>query len=396
MQKEKIAVIGLIIIIVGALSVFILLQPNEDGTGTILDDILVNLFGDDKVSKGSIELGDCADVNYIGKFVNGTVFESTYSDVENKTDGAPLNIFVSLDITETPPEGYEEYYPGMMIHGLGFTEGLVGLKEGETSTIGPIPPEKAYGLKPKVGDIIDLTSLAPDLDITYTLKIIEVQEDVPMPSNFELNYGTGTTTLYTLRQDWHYIGEIIDTVYTFWDNSSVVTKINETLLWMYTTPSTEVNENFTWIIDDLTTGLQTTYPENASSVTSINDTTIIVTHSPAVNTTIDEVMASQYGMIPVGSYTIENVTADKINTSITDSTGNKTYKEFGRTTTIQRNETQNITELPYPGELLEEQLFSILRAIDSDFELSYSTLAGETLYFEVTIEKVYKTSQKES
>jgi hypothetical protein len=211
-----------------------------------------------------------------------------------------------------------------------------------------------------------------------------------MPSDFELYYGTGNTTLYTLREDWHYVGEIIDTAYTFWDNSSIVTKINETLLWMYTTPTTDIDENFTWTEVDAVTGIQTTFPENMSSITNITDDVIIVTCNPDINTTIVESVFTGFTYIDT-PYTVESVTADKINTSITDSTGNKTYKEFDRTTTIQRNETQNITQI-FPGELLEEQLFSYLRAIDSNFELSYSNLAGETLYFEVTIEKVYKTS----
>lgn len=383
MQKEKLAVIGLVVIIVAALSAYIL--TNED--------VFKNLFEEDtkiSISEGAIELGDCVDVNFIGKFVNGTVFESSYSDVENKTDGIPLNIFVSLNMTEMPPEGYETYSSQMIVEG--FMEGLVGLEEGETSTIGPIPPEKAYGVKPKVGDIIDLTPLIPDLDITYVLKVIEIQEDVPMPSDYVAYYGPGLTTLYTLRENWHYIGEIIETSYVFWENSSVVTKINETLLWMYTTPTTELNENFTWSEVNVTTGTQTTYPENMSSVTTLTEDIIVVTCNPEINS---EIVESVFTGLDYSDtlYTVENMTADKINTSITDSTGNKTYKEFDRTITIQRNETQNITMDPFPGELLEEQLFLYVRAIDSDFKLSYSDLAGETLNYEVTIEKVYKTSQ---
>jgi len=384
MQKEKLAVIGLVVIIVAALSAYILTT----------EDVFENLFEDEgtkiSISEGAIELGDCVDVNFIGKFVNGTVFESSYSDVENKTDGAPLNIFVSLNLTETPPEGYEIYSSQMIVEG--FMEGLVGLEEGETSTIGPIPPEKAYGVKPKVGDIIDLTPLIPDLDITYVLKVIEIQEDVPMPSDYVAYYGPGLTTLYTLREDWHDIGEIIETSYVFWENSSAVTKINETLLWMYTTPTTELNENFTWSEVNVTTGTQTTYPENMSSVTTLTEDIIVVTCNPEINS---EIVESVFTGIDYSDtiYLVENMTADKINTSITDSTGNKTYKEFDRTITIQRNETQNITMDPFPGELLEEQLFLYVRAIDSDFKLSYSDFAGETLNYEVTIEKVYKTSQ---
>ena len=53
MQKEKLAVIALVIIIVGGLSAYILTT----------EDVFKNLFGEEtKVSEGAIELGDCVDV----------------------------------------------------------------------------------------------------------------------------------------------------------------------------------------------------------------------------------------------------------------------------------------------------------------------------------------------
>jgi len=36
-------------------------------------------------------------------------------------------------------------------------EGLIGLEQGQTATIGPIPPEDAYGIYPQVGDVIDVS-----------------------------------------------------------------------------------------------------------------------------------------------------------------------------------------------------------------------------------------------
>jgi hypothetical protein len=211
-----------------------------------------------------------------------------------------------------------------------------------------------------------------------------------MPVDYEYSYGYGNTTLYVLRESWHYIGEFVDTAYPSWENSSVVTKINETLIWMHITPTTAVGENFTWIDADIDTGTQTTYPENTSSITNITNDAIVVTHTPSVNDTID--IVTVFGS---ASYTVENVTDDKINASyVIDDGGNKSYLEFDRTTTIQRNETQNITDPPYPGELLEEQLFPYLRSLYPDFNLSCHEYAGKTLYFEVEIVKLYKTSQQ--
>ena len=72
MKSEKVATIALVIIIVGVLSVFL--------TATYGQDILENFFGEteeEKVETGII-IGDCADVNYIGRFqVNDTVFDTS-------------------------------------------------------------------------------------------------------------------------------------------------------------------------------------------------------------------------------------------------------------------------------------------------------------------------------
>ena len=74
MQKEKIAAIGLAIIIIGALSAYLLV--------TYQDEIFENLFGEEKVVfNGPLQLGDSADVNYIGRFTNGTVFDTNIEDV---------------------------------------------------------------------------------------------------------------------------------------------------------------------------------------------------------------------------------------------------------------------------------------------------------------------------
>jgi len=380
MQNEKLVAILLVIVIVGSVSIFLTLTYGTD--------ILNNLTGK-KTGEKVIALGDCADVNYIGRYAsNNTIFDSSYNDTTTKTGGTPLNIFVSLNQSKSPPTGYETYSP-KYIEGL--MEGLVGLKEGQEATIGPIPPEKAYGLKPKIGDIINLSLYYGG---NYVFKIVRIQENATIPSEYS-TYGNGTTTLYTLREEWHHVGEIISSDYPFWKNSTVVTKINETLLWAYTTPTTDLGENFTWSEIDQTNGNKTTYPENASSISFINDTIINITHNPKINTTIMESVYDPYvygGYDSGPSYLVTSVTADKINTSFTDSNGNKTFKEFDRTITIQRNKTQNITYSPFPGELLEQQIFSYLRSTDSNFKLGYSSMAGKTLYFDVKIEKVYKTS----
>ena len=136
MQNEKIAIIALVIIIIGALSLFFITAYGED--------ILDNLFGEirEETEPEVIALGDCVDVNYIGRYAsNGTVFDSSYDFVENKSGGTPLKMFININQSETSPMvGYTGIIEGL-------AEGLIGLKENDTATIGPIPPEKAYGAK---------------------------------------------------------------------------------------------------------------------------------------------------------------------------------------------------------------------------------------------------------
>lgn len=341
---------------------------------------------------GTIALGDCVDISYIGRYCsNDTIFDSSYNDTTNRTGGAPLNVFVSFNKTQEPPTGFATYSQGIID---GLMEGLIGLKEGDNVTMDPIPPEKAYGFKPKIGDILNFTPLA---GYPYVLKFVEIQENMSMPSDYQSYFGNVTTTLYTLKEDWHYIGEIIDNytmAYPFWKDSSVVTGVNDTLLWMYVTPSTGIGEVFTYFENNETDGTLTTYPENTSSISFINDTIINVTHNPEIGTTIDvSAYYPGYGYYSVGSYTVESLTADKINVSITDSTtGDTTYMDLDRTITIQRNQTRNITQPAIPGELVESYLLSYLRDSDSTFKLSYLPLSDETLCFEVRIENVYKIS----
>ncbi len=214
----------------------------------------------------------------------------------------------------------------------------------------------------------------------------EITENAPMPEEMIYWFGNSTTTLYVLASNYS-IGEETP-LYPSWDDSSFVTKINETRMWIYTTPPEDKRENFTWI--DNTTG--SSYWENAGSVTTLNDTTIVVTHTPDIGATM--IYSDLSGLST--TYTVVNLTDDKINVSYTDSsTGNTSYTEFDRTITIERNQSQEI-RFEYPLEGFKEILAMFKAYYDPDLIYSLDDLAGETLLFEVTIEEVYKTSQPES
>ena len=130
MKNEKIAAVVLVVIIAGALTVYL--------AATYGDHIFKNIFGEEKI----IELGDCVDVHYVGRFAaNNSVFDSSYEDIENKTGGTPLNVFVNPNMNLTRPTGYENYSSSVI---RGFQNGLVGMKPGENKSL-IIPPEDAYG-----------------------------------------------------------------------------------------------------------------------------------------------------------------------------------------------------------------------------------------------------------
>lgn len=135
METEKLAVVGLVILIVGAISIYLI--ANE------------GFFQTETETEMGIEKGDAVQVTYTGKFqVNGTVFDTSLEEVAKEAGiydelrpYEPLKIFVNPDGDLTPPEDYSEYTSAMI---PGFINGLIGMKEGETKSV-VIQPEDAYG-----------------------------------------------------------------------------------------------------------------------------------------------------------------------------------------------------------------------------------------------------------
>ncbi|MBN2066637.1 MAG: FKBP-type peptidyl-prolyl cis-trans isomerase [Candidatus Thermoplasmatota archaeon] len=364
MQNEKLAIIGLVVIVVGAFSIYLGVMYGED--------ILANLSGEGE----TIALGDCADVHYVGTYAsNGTVFDFSYDDAEAKTGGMPLNVFVSLNSSASPPEGYEDYVTGIE----GFIEGLVGLKKGETATIGPIPPEKAYGLYPEVGDTLYVTDPSTGA-VLLNIEFVAIEENVSIPEEYVEMLGNGTTTLFTIKDLSSVVGDYYN-IYPSWINATIITKTNETKMWIYTTPSQDKQTNFTWI--DPIMGIE--YWENASSITGMNNSTIVVTHTPAINDTF--VIQDWSDMV---TYTVVSMNDTAINVSYDDGAGNITYDVIDRIVTIERNESFDIA-YEFPQDLMEYLIYQA-QQYNPDITMSVHPLAGKSLTFEVKIVDVYKAS----
>jgi|GEM_PF-725186 len=334
---------------------------------------------------GEIALGDCVDINYIGRYAsNGTIFDSSYSDIINKTDGVPLQIYVTLNKTIYPPEGYEYYSQGYI---EGLIEGLVGLKEGETRNL-TIPPEKAYGIEKKIaiGDNFSTTHLTESLfnhTLNQTLEVIDLNdENITLKWLNVKDLGNFTLPEYILFEDLeqaYYTGMIYDTLppYYIWENSSMIINITDTNVLIKTTPTKTQNlvdqispfavgDKFGFIFPDATTA-------------EWNETKIIISSSP--------LPGSKYTLDYVGmllNITIENVTETNINVNVEFQGQIEPYEinrtiEFNRTYLMRRI---YVIPMMFAQYIIEEDLHNA--------GLSLNKLSGEELIFEVKVEKVYK------
>jgi FKBP-type peptidyl-prolyl cis-trans isomerase 2 len=383
MKSEKVAVIALVIIIIGALSVYLFATYGED--------IFDNLFGENgETDPGVIALGDCADVNYIGRHAsNGMIFDSSYENAENKTGGIPLQMFISINSSETPPK-YD--YMGII---EGLAEGLVGLKENDTATIGPIPPEKAYGAKKLgIGDTFSTINLA--LEMNQTVQVADLTSNFISLKwiNVEI-LGKFTMPQLILKnlssQDQNEV-VIYLPPHSIWKNSTEVINITNETITVKTTPTASKNLSETLKpIQYGITDLMFIFPD--ATTATWNETTITITSSPEKNKSYQYSQDTGLGYVMNMTFTIESIINDTINISIMyEDSEEKMYQEVNSTLEFDRIFTMprlyNNIPLMYQEPLFAEDL---LRE-----GYSLHELAGESLIFDVEIVKVYKTSQEEN
>ncbi|MEM0493361.1 MAG: FKBP-type peptidyl-prolyl cis-trans isomerase [Candidatus Thermoplasmatota archaeon] len=340
----------------------------------------------------SVEEGDCVDVNYIGRYAsNNTVFDSSYKNINNKTNGTPLRIFVSLNKSALPPLNYSSYSSDYI---KGLIEGLIGLKEGETTVIGPIPPEKAYGKKLKEGDRFSSNNFVIGLNIT--VEVTNITSDsfsVKWVNPESLNYFTAPSFAIT-NYDGLLTGNQADSImilppYHIWVNSTRITNISDDKVVIHTTPSRNdhIVDNLTFYYTDIDS-FEYVFPD--ATVAVWNDTTITLTSNPEVGKKYN-LTYNYFGSKMTNTFTIINVTDDKINVSIYNSYYNDTmYQNINRSITFNRTFIlpryySNIT-----GIIIDYLYLQDIQ--NAGYSLHH--LADESLLFEVTVEKVYKTNQK--
>lgn len=376
MQKEKIALIALVIIVIGALSVFLI---------AVNTDIFENLFKE----KLTVAEGDCADVNYIGRFAsNNTVFDKSYNDTANKTGGIPLKVFISYNKTATPPKS--GYTAGMI---EGFMDGIIGMKEGQTKIIGPIPPEKAYGAnKFDVGAIFTSQYLAFGMNQTVvvtnytsenlTVKWIQMENlgNFTMPQLVINNLQSTNETEMVVYPPPYYI----------WENTTTITNITDTTVTVRTTPTKSTN--LSKEVKDVRYGEKQMLIFPNATTASWNDTSITVKCSPVVGQNYTFQTPGYSGTVNITIH-VNSIIGDLINVTITnDQSPEPSYLEIYKILTFNRTFT-----LPRIYKDIPAMYISYFYGEDiQKAGYSLEPLAGESLIFEVTVEKVYKTSQETS
>jgi FKBP-type peptidyl-prolyl cis-trans isomerase 2 len=373
MQKEKIALIALVVIVVAALSVFVT---------AVNTNIFENLFKE----KLTILEGDCADVNYIGRYTsNNTIFDTSYTYPQNKSGGTPIKIFVSFDANATSPKAG---YTKDMIKG--FMNGLIGLSEGQTKIIGPIPPEDAYGAKKlTVGAIFTTQYLAFGMNQTvevtnYTSENLSVKwiqmenlSNFTMPQMIINNLQSTNTSEYV----------IYPPPYNIWENSTSIINITDTNVTVRATPTKSTN--LSNVTKPILYGEKYLFIFPNATTASWNNTTITVVCSPVIGQNYTFQGQGSIGMI---NYTvsINNITGDTINITITNEENPElSYLDLYRTLTFNRTFV-----LPRLYTDIPSMYVSYFYTQDIEKAgYSLNPLAGESLTFEVVVEKVYKTSQ---
>ncbi|KKH45878.1 peptidylprolyl isomerase [Methanosarcina sp. 1.H.A.2.2] len=158
------------------------------------------LFGSGCTDSGNssiVKVGNTIQVDYTGKFENGTVFDTSVEEIAKEAGiYTEQRTYVPLTV---------KVGSGQLIQG--FDEGVIGMKKGEEKTL-TIPPEKAYGeyddAKIQAVSLEDLNlSVKPEIGQIFSsmygdqFRVIDVNEThVTFDSNHKL---AGKTLIFDIK-----------------------------------------------------------------------------------------------------------------------------------------------------------------------------------------------------
>lgn len=141
--------------------IFELGGSNLGTTTTLLPVVTTTLGGEIKV----VEAGKIVKVDYIGKFENGTIFDTSLEDEAKKA-----GIYNEL----------KSYEPFSFVAGKGqvikgFDKAVIGMKVGEEKTV-TIPTEEGYSIGPLAGKILIFKIIVRDVKEPKKLSVLVVND----------------------------------------------------------------------------------------------------------------------------------------------------------------------------------------------------------------------------
>jgi hypothetical protein len=180
--------------------------------------------------------------------------------------------------------------------------------------------------------------------------------------------------------------------YYLWENSTEIINITDDTVTVFTTPTKSENLSSNEI-QSVQYGEKQflIFPDATTAVW--NNTTITITSSPLIEKIYTFAVPDYYGGLVNITLTIVNVTTDTINVSVlTEGSQDISYMEVNKTMIFNRTFV-----MPRLYKNIPFMYLSYLFAEDiQKAGYSLEKYAGEALIFEVTVVKVYKTSQAES
>ncbi len=314
--------------------------------------------------------GDFVEMYYIGYYENETVFSSSFTGGNVSADAsfdddaslAPFRAYMGKErpsANEYPTNwsaGDLGTIQGARLYDLpGLYDGLLGMEEGDVATIGPVPPEQAYG-RPVEEAVENQTLIqsnftgVPDQQITLG-NLTE--------HNVTITWMPEEGATFTIPMYW---GQSpVQNPYWIWKNASTVISYNDTHATVKTTPNKMHNLTIP------------PFWENATEVVNLTNTTVTLSFEPAVGDSF-----TYYGR----TFTVVNVTEDTINVSVP--AGNQTqYTELNKTMPwMHFNLTTHLPRV-FPNVKHDYVKRDVLRA-----GYSFSSMAGKTVYFKVKVLKV--------
>lgn len=269
-------------------------------------------------------VGKQAQVDYVGRLIDGKVFDTSVRDVAHGPFEKSSSFRLRSGLAPIPVRISEN--PQRMI--AGFVDAVNGMSVGESKSI-VLSPSEAYG------PVRTHENLSATSEIDRTNEVPRNLDQIPkqrVPPSFDIENATegDILTFETTAGDEKVVfefklvrkgertvdlqrmAEVGDTTtfYGPWPNATEVTAVNETRIEYTTTPPEDIG-NFTW--DAQPDSHQASW-ENATTVQSVNETTIVLHHQPEEGITY-EAQSGQGRFAQSKTYRVEGVNSTHVHVS---------------------------------------------------------------------------------